>query len=402
MTSDVTILIAFFSTCNYRKNSFLFVRDYIVNCGIPLVVCEQTNEDKKSFQEGSYKHFYVNIDGPFNKSKLYNFGAKNILTKHIWFLDSDIILDFGKVISKLNNQEFVRPFGPVYMLSEKQSTAFKKGFAIDLKQVKNTDLHFSKHSFIIRSDIFHQSKGFDEKFSGWGWEDIDFSYNKMALCRKEVFDNLCGFHFFHPPASRFNERNNYLNYLENSGNRPGLSICSFLDSNFDFDNFKKMLSSSGEIHNSIDFCIFTNLEKESVPIEKLSLIQSDFPSVSLFWGASKLKKIKDKMNCAVYISIGSLVSYFDNSFVPDYNFFQKSLSSTSSLFNVGESLFISRDLFDSANGYADFKTISECNKDLESRSSEILENKSYNFYSSFGLRDGLEVYNFKTKSFSPL
>jgi len=401
MTSDVTILIAFFSTCKYRKNSFRFVRDYIINCRIPLVVCEQTNKDKKSFQEGSYKHFYLNIDGPFNKSKLYNFGVKNILTKHIWFLDSDVILDFSKVIPKLNDQEFVRPFGPVYMLSEKQSISFKKGFPINLKEV-NADSHFSKHSFIIRSDIFHRSKGFDEKFSGWGWEDIDFSYNKMDFCKKEVFDNVFGFHFFHPPASKFNERNNFLNYLQNSGNRPKLSICSFLDSNFDFDNFKKMLSSSGEIHKSIDFSIFTNLEKERVPIKELSSIQSKFPSVSLFWNASKLESLKDKMNSTVYISTGLLVSYFDNSFVPDYNFFQKALSSTSSLFNAGGSLFISRDLFDSVNGYVDFKTVSECNKDLESRSSEILENKSYNFYSSFGERDGLEVYNFKTKSFSPL
>ena len=247
MISDVTILISFFNSCDYRLKNFLYLKDFILNLGIPLVVCEQIHEleAKKNIRSPLFSHFFLPIEGCFQKSKLYNFGAKKINTKYIWFLDADVLYPFQKVIPFLKDQEIVRPFKGVHLLNETESNSFLEGQALNFEDIY-CDYNYCKHSFIVRKDIFNRSGGFDENFNGWGWEDVDFCYNKNSLIPFDVIDSNFAIHLYHPPAPKINERDNYFTFLENKGVRKRISFCQFIkDSSEEINEAVEGINDSG-------------------------------------------------------------------------------------------------------------------------------------------------------------
>lgn len=398
MISDVTILISFFNSCDYRLKNFLYLKDFILNLGIPLVVCEQIHEleAKKNIRSPLFSHFFLPIEGCFQKSKLYNFGAKKINTKYIWFLDADVLYPFQKVIPFLKDQEIVRPFKGVHLLNETESNSFLEGQALNFEDIY-CDYNYCKHSFIVRKDIFNRSGGFDENFNGWGWEDVDFCYNKNSLIPFDVIDSNFAIHLYHPPAPKINERDNYFTFLENKGVRKRISFCQFIkdSSDLNLENLKRNLNLFKDYGSLVEFCFFFSGEIDNKIIKILKNVYEDYSFISLFHSPDKPKSLHEQLNFSIYPAQGSLICFLNKEHIMQEDLVSKVLGSSES-FAHDDLFFCNRYSFNSLNGYRNYPDLRRANLDLKSR----LENtKASAANANFGTRESLNFFDFQTHSF---
>jgi len=213
MTSEskIDIIISFFDCgCQHRVSNLDFLLKKLKECNLNVILCEQiaSNQkktyisDKKNFTH--VKYFSSNL---FEKSKLYNIAAKLSNAKYLWFLDCDVILPFKEIADHIDDQDFIQPFSKIYNLDKKESQLFINSTGFNLDNYKFDD-YLCKYCFIIKKSKYIEVGGFDERFLGWGWEDLDFIKNKLKSPQFYKLENTLGFHLFHPKASKENERNN--------------------------------------------------------------------------------------------------------------------------------------------------------------------------------------------------
>ena len=398
MTSNVTIVVAFFNSDQYRERNLNFLKDLILHLEIPLVICEQVGANKKfkKINGNNFSHLHVPTNEPFNKSKLYNLASKEIGSKYIWFVDADVVMPFAEVLSLIRNQDVIRPFKGVYMLDEDSSESFTAGASLNYSNFE-VDYHYAKHSFIVKSSIFLKSGGFDESFKGWGWEDLDFCFNKLRGYIPDVFESISAVHLYHPPAPKVNERDNYFKYLDNRGVRKKLSLCFFADSfdSFNFLNFKNILSNIKHLSLSVEVCVFLSGNACGKIISSLKEIHSDYDFLKLYYHSKKITPDYEKLNASIYPAEGKKVCVADSNLEISTEMVHKMLS-TKKVLSIDGLVCIDRSAFNRVNGYDSFKDLESANADLKER---VLEDKKSISRKPFGEREGLQFFNFKTYSF---
>tara|TARA_B100000085_G_scaffold273922_1_gene289955 strand:+ start:7331 stop:8569 length:1239 start_codon:yes stop_codon:yes gene_type:complete len=312
-----TIVISYFRSCLFRERNLKLVLSLIKKADIPVVIIEQIKENRspktKVITEGKITHVcYFNELG-FHKSKLYNMSVDYVDTEYVWFLDADVILPFEDIVSRINHQELIRPMGSVYLLDEEDSSKVLNNKSIDISDESACN-YFGKHSFIIKKSSFVNCGMFDDRFVGWGWEDLDFVQDKANHIDPFVFEDLKGFHLFHPPAEKENERVNYNIYIENQQQRKQLSYCFAIPNGYvvNSGSLKSMLEENRQNEQSINFNFVFFGEDINVDWIDSSLIP-DITSgyISIF----RYKHAKEKnsmINACIYSSQGKIFSYLED------------------------------------------------------------------------------------------
>lgn len=145
-----------------------------------------------------------------------NIGAKSSKEDVLVFADADNFLKESlrdSVDLCSGNYPFIKPYRHCVDLNQKQSEfitdqkEFVEGFdKIDAgEQRENSGEVFSPCSgtFVIRSALFDQIGGWDERFVGWGGEDdaLSFKLQRRRTPTLELADNVA-FHLWHPRAVR--------------------------------------------------------------------------------------------------------------------------------------------------------------------------------------------------------
>lgn len=145
-------------------------------------------------------------DDEFNKSAALNIGVQNAHSEVLIFHDGDVVVPdkyVTTVAERLSEKyEFIQPIRFLFCLSERETDSYiKSGGQLQLKKVSEVMQNFPGGSIGIKKAAFHKIGGFDETFTGWGGEDLEF------LDRARTLNSFRGhyapaIHLWHPPAQK--------------------------------------------------------------------------------------------------------------------------------------------------------------------------------------------------------
>lgn len=322
MTSnDFTFVLAYQNTDFFRDRNSNFILGYLTSFGYKIILAEQRPISSKpkdsSFHEfwNWYEYNYLHIihydDSSFKKSYLYNLASKYAETKYLWFIDCDVFLPIDSIVKQINGQKIIKPFSSVFLLGEQDSENLISNRGFNPQNYK-IDTFFSKYSFIIDKDLFESVGGLDESFKGWGWEDLDFCYNKLKGLGVYNCSGVTGYHLYHKKASRNNDRLNYRIFKKNQGSAPLITVCiDWCSHEVDELNFKKLLLNAFLLRDKFNICILLN-EKSKNNLSFLHQLKlySENSFLSVFYSDAIFNKISECQNSLGYLSIG------DNFYIP--------------------------------------------------------------------------------------
>lgn len=169
---------------------------------------------------------------PYCRSAAINNAAK-LATKDIFIIaDADMVFDINQIktgIEMLSQHAWVIPFTiTAFLTVEQTNSLLQKDPAIIMSNIDFAGCRYFMNSVsevnILPRKHFEKIGGFDERFKGWGFEDMAF---------QSAMDNLCGafkriedakvWHLYHPPASEAYYSQNaslfYNNYAGLSNNK---------------------------------------------------------------------------------------------------------------------------------------------------------------------------------------
>lgn len=150
---------------------------------------------------------------PYCRSAAINNAAKSATRDIFIIADADMVFDINQMkagIEMLSHHAWVIPFNITAFLTEEQTNdLLKKDPSITMSSINFSGCRYFGGSVsevnILPRKHFEKVGGFDERFRGWGCEDMAF---------QALMDNLCGpfkriesamvWHLYHPPASQAN------------------------------------------------------------------------------------------------------------------------------------------------------------------------------------------------------
>lgn len=205
---DITVVIPFLRANPDRFLNLKALLDSLYKTNIQILVSEQKfnkHSIRKFLQKFYPKVQYVksNFDiNVINKSKLVNIGVNQIKTKYIWQLDCDVVLKWEAILNEIpDDADVAKPFRYVVKLTQAETNEYRNNGTISLKkgEMRNTVNLFGQLSFIIKKEIYDKECGMDERFEGWGYEDLDFA-KKISKNYKIYECSQIGVHLNHPPS----------------------------------------------------------------------------------------------------------------------------------------------------------------------------------------------------------
>lgn len=226
--NSVTFLIPIFNLDKDREENFKFVLQKILPLDIPTVVVEQVQKGKKSkiqkflksFPQITHKYHYSN-NKDIEKSSMINLGIDIIDTEYVWLLDADAYLKFEDICNTRFVHDFIQPYNYAKRITKEESRNLKLGnpTAISFDNPRDDKVYIS-HPFalsgIFRKNIIEKIGKFDEKFSGWGYEDTDMAIKLYNSDLTTTILPLEALHLWHPVAEDQNVCASInLNYLFN-------------------------------------------------------------------------------------------------------------------------------------------------------------------------------------------
>lgn len=361
--NDFTFLLSFADVSEKRKRNFSFVLGFLNSFNCNIIIAEQvfeSDKDDEIIKEDNITYIKHYSTDSFKKSYLYNLAAKHSETTYLWFLDCDVVLPIDQVIDQIQGEKVIQPFSAVLHLNEEDSQILISGNQPLVKKPKY-DSFFSKYSFIVDKVVFSESGGFDERMKGWGWEDLDFCFNKLKDVEILKCKNVIGYHLNHEKASRHNDRLNYRIFKKNQGFSPVITLCiDFHSIGFDSHAFHDLLKWSFYFKSYCNLCVFLN-EKDVSDFLKIDYLQPFLGEgfISVFTCDSNTLSLSCLCNYLGYLSIGdnfyipkSILELNQNVLMNLLNFVN---SSERNLFeyNYIDGVFCFKNLFDFSHGFSD-------------------------------------------------
>lgn len=146
------------------------------------------------------------LEGPFNRSAAINTAAR---LAGDWdtalVIDSDVIVDLHNVRQSIELAEKtgrqVFPFRSYHALSQVGANKVMEGYKGNWKpHVKATFMDNRSACFAIPRSAWDKVGGFDERFIGWGHEDVAFAFATSAAAGNYL--RLTGdlWHLWHPKS----------------------------------------------------------------------------------------------------------------------------------------------------------------------------------------------------------
>lgn len=185
----------------YRDVNFRFLLKQYSKAGVPFVIAQQLIKGSENFLGKVIKelapsaiHHVLETDSELvHKSQLVNEGCKiafeELDARYVWQVDADIFVHAETVITQLGilNSVTVPVIKPLLYFSRLDAAATE-----DLLNLSELDLAeydppgsertlyrveslFGPGTIIFSKAAFLDVGGMDDSYTGWGWEDMDFS-----------------------------------------------------------------------------------------------------------------------------------------------------------------------------------------------------------------------------------
>lgn len=227
----ITIVIPIYKLGSYRRRNFNFLIEVLSKLNIPIIVAEQIEENKSSLtnkpQYKQYRHITFATDTPvMHKSWLVNQAIKYVETEYMWQIDCDFYMDFSLVTENDYNQyDFFQPYNLSIDLNEINTNILCESGCITERMLSINPgtgrkvQMLGSLSYICKVIKYINIGGLDEKYIGWGLEDIDL-FMRLSESDLKLGKTLCrdGVHMWHPisTASR-NAGLTNLKYFKSKG-----------------------------------------------------------------------------------------------------------------------------------------------------------------------------------------
>ena len=215
----ITIIIPVYNLNDSRKRNLEFIysrlKEQLPNSKIIISVQSSFHDDEyyEKFEEVIY---FKNNLNTFNKSALINYSLKNINIKSdfVMLLDGDVYFKFKSLedqIPILYDEKVIKPFSECVYLPESNTLEFIEKRKINLIGGFKKISALGGGAIILKSSLIKDSSvRYDENFSGWGWEDIDFGDSIRSKFSIKTLQQPA-VHLYHP-VSIESPSNNYTYY----------------------------------------------------------------------------------------------------------------------------------------------------------------------------------------------
>ena len=205
----LTIIIPVYKLSGHRLRNFKFVLRNITAVGCDTIVCEQESEVSVSEYTASYNARYINTHikdtDVIHKSSLINYAVSCSTSDYIWILDADFYANYSAIVSYMesNECELVRPFESVIFLDNTESETLVTQAQVIVEGSYKANNQTGKFSFLVDRNLFLSVGGMDERYVGWGFQDLDFVENKLPHDVATAVVKQTGYHLYHerPPQT---------------------------------------------------------------------------------------------------------------------------------------------------------------------------------------------------------
>ncbi|MGE5582411.1 MAG: glycosyltransferase family 2 protein [Bacillota bacterium] len=150
---------------------------------------------------------------PFCKGKAVNEAAKKATGEIFIVVDADVIFEpelIRKIDLYMHVHHWLQPFKVCYLLSQtasdqvmEQGPAAKITFGPNQAEAAEI-VEAGPLMNVMTRECFEAVGGFDERFKGWGWEDIAFSRSLDTICGNHFRMDETIYHLWHPSSAKLN------------------------------------------------------------------------------------------------------------------------------------------------------------------------------------------------------
>ena len=211
---DVTFIIPIFNLDGDRLENLKFVLSFILKTNKKVVLAEQTIYPKSSITnhlidivaneyKNNFRHeLYFHSNPLIHKSGIINWATKHFVdTKYVWVNDVDFYMKFDLALNADWTEDFIKPYSVAKKLSKKDTEKIKTKIPISINfsdPSTNYVSLYSALSFIFNREQFLAIGGMNEKYFGWGKEDVEFNnrVSTLGIAVQEL--NPKGIHLWHP------------------------------------------------------------------------------------------------------------------------------------------------------------------------------------------------------------
>ena len=214
----ITTIIPVYNLNYSRKRNLEFVysrlKDQLPDSRI-IISVQSSSEDYNYYKKFDEVVYFKNSFKTFNKSALINYSLDNveIQSDFVMLLDGDIYFKFKSLedqIPILSDEKVIKPFSECVYLTEPHTLEFINKRKITLSGGLKKISALGGGAIILKSSLIKDSSvRYDENFSGWGWEDIDFGDNIRSKFSIKTLQQPA-IHLYHPVINE--PTNNYVYY----------------------------------------------------------------------------------------------------------------------------------------------------------------------------------------------
>lgn len=226
--ADITVVIGVKNRGGYRlQNALKSIRlqDYDINLiKICIVDYGSTSGNAKDIETlcAEYNAYYVYVKntGNWNRAHCLNIGIKRAKTRFVLTADVDIIFAsnyISKAIRILENEPLSAIYSQCLDLPESTSNALQdiatgkhKWELLGLRETSSprSNIIWTDGICCTYTSYFHEVRGYDEYFTGWGSEDVNLSHRFIfyGLRKKSVFEHSYYLHQYHAQYAGVNDK----------------------------------------------------------------------------------------------------------------------------------------------------------------------------------------------------
>ena len=195
-----TIIIPTYRLSGLRLRNFNFTLDRILAAKPDGVIVVYQGSKFPLDKIKGVRYLLMDSDSEMvEKSRMINIGVMNSKTQFIWMNDADIVLPFGDVLVRLNdNIKFLQPFKRFVHLNKQDTQKFIENKEVTIEKTEFIE-GFGAGSFVADRVEFMRIGGMDERYVGWGFEDMEFSARVSAFSDAQKMNKITGVHLYHEP-----------------------------------------------------------------------------------------------------------------------------------------------------------------------------------------------------------
>lgn len=167
----------------------------------------------------------------FSKARAVNRAARQATGDIFVIVDAEVIFEPGlldRIQFLIDHHPWIIPFNEAYRLTKEASDrlieeGLPSEIVVDESDIEYHEWVLGGYMNVMTRAAFEKVGGLDERFKGYGYEDVAFALSLDTMCGKHYRMEGIVYHLWHPWADLYHEnfRNNwnlYLRYLEAKGN----------------------------------------------------------------------------------------------------------------------------------------------------------------------------------------